>query len=91
MFIGICDDNPAFCEILKKILYTEHYLQKDDQVQIFHSAQEVLKQKDPIHFDILFLDIQMPVMSGPELLYRYSAVFKTSRVVLLTADRKSVV
>lgn len=85
MYIGICDDNSAFCEMLRKILYTEHFIQKDDQVQIFHSAQEILQQKHPIHFDILFLDIKMPVMSGTQLLHQYSVVFETSRVVLLTA------
>lgn len=85
MLIGICDDNPAFCNVLQDILHRGNYVTERDTVMEFHGAKELLDSESPFKFDILFLDIQMPELSGVDLLRRYRSLFQDSRIVYTTA------
>ena len=61
--IGICDDEPTFCESLKKLL-TAYQAESKNQlgVRIFHRGEELI---DSFHngkcpYDILMLDVDVP-------------------------------
>ena len=61
--IGICDDEPIFCESLKKLL-TAYQAESKNQlgVRIFHRGEELI---DSFHngkcpYDILMLDVDVP-------------------------------
>lgn len=67
--IAICDDCQTFAKELEKKLSTICTLQVPEQVDYrilpaFSSAKELLASLDQHPIDILFLDIEMPVMNG---------------------------
>lgn len=66
MWIGVCDDDPNFCNVIVTML--NEFLLPDDQVSVYHSGFQlldaVLREKIPI--DLILLDIEMPGLSGLE-------------------------
>jgi DNA-binding LytR/AlgR family response regulator len=61
--IAICDDTKAERELLKK--YCEHLGYTD--ISFFESGTELLASDELSAFELLFLDIEMPDMSGLEV------------------------
>ena len=85
MLIAICDDIPDFCAMLKESLLAGNFLNQDDRILEFHSAKEFLEKAPLSEVDLLFLDIEMPEMTGIELLRQYRHLFRDTKVVLLTS------
>lgn len=81
--IGICDDIPELCNILHNQLLTGNYTSLPCNISIYHNAQELLDARPEL--DLLFLDIEMPGMSGMELLQQHGALFENTRVAFLTS------
>lgn len=86
--IGICDDMPEMCDIFRAQLLKGNYTTQPFEISIFHSAQEILDTLPKL--DLLFLDIEMPEMSGMELMRQHGALFEDTNVVFLTAHSKFV-
>lgn len=82
MKIGICDDSKEMRDILKNKIIEGNYIE-EYEIQEFESAVEIL-QKEP-KLELLFLDIEMPEMTGIELLRQYSWLFQHVKVVFLTS------
>lgn len=82
MKIGICDDSKEMRDILKNKIIEGNYIE-EYEIQEFESAVEIL-QKEP-KLELLFLDIEMPEMTGIELLRQYSWLFENTKVILLTS------
>src|SRR5687767_2997839 len=56
--ILIVDDNAVNCKILK------HYLeQKGHCCQIVHTGQEAVERATAYNYDIVFMDIEMPILN----------------------------
>ena len=85
MQIGICDDMPSLCTMLKNILLSGDYLENSDQIIEFHSGQEIIDSGRACELDLLFLDIEMPGLSGMELLRQYGHFFQHTKIVFLTS------
>lgn len=63
--IAICDDEKIFVDILYshlKSIFENMYI--DVQFYLFQSASSLIRAYRTHNFDILFMDIDMPVMSG---------------------------
>lgn len=85
MKIGICDDNVELCLQLKKLLLIGKHLQKTDTLFLFHTATELLENENTPTLDLLFLDIELPDMSGIEFMRRFNHIFRHTKVVFLTS------
>ena len=71
--IAIVDDEPQIREILTKVFLKEGF-----DVDAFESAEMFLKSFTRVYYDLLICDINMPTMSGLELIER----------IRLSCDRK---
>lgn len=83
MVIGICDDEREFRVQLKKELNEQRLLQDSDRLLEFSSAFELLEAGEKL--DLLFLDIEMPKLSGMTLMREYPQVFQHTKVVFMTS------
>ncbi len=65
--VAVCDDVQRFNDNLCERL-NEYFNKKDIMLEllVFLSAQEMLEKSNDVAFDVLFLDIDMPGMSGIE-------------------------
>lgn len=61
--IAICDDDEVYAELIRNEII--NFNKNEYKIYIYSSALQVLEAK--IKFDILFLDIEMPEISGIEL------------------------
>lgn len=70
--IALCDDEPDFLLWFKKIIEKEMVFFESDGflIECFSDGSQFLKTHNRRHFDVLFLDIQMPGISGLELAAR---------------------
>lgn len=78
----IVDDEPLAIEVLQS------HIEKMDNLHLKGTFQNPLKAFQAIHYepvDVLFLDIQMPSLSGIELL---KSLAKTPLVIFTTAHRE---
>lgn len=82
--IGICDDEPIVCEILKKkvsICLAE--TKTEAEIECFYSGKELLdNSKKP---DILFLDIEMPELDGIETGKKLRENGKDCKIIVATS------
>lgn len=86
MKIGICDDNIDLCAILREQLIEKSYITSTTVIEEYHSAEELLEANPSL--DLLFLDIEMPGMSGVELLRQHKDSFSSTHVVFLTSHEE---
>ena len=89
MRIGICDDERTSIERVKKcceIVCQETRIEYS--VCIFQSGEEVLqycRDTDKARIDLLFLDIEMPGISGTELMEQVKKKYQIWRIVFVTS------
>ena len=67
MRIGVCDDEPLFLDMLREKL-EGYYRSLDLRIDGFSSGEALVMavEKDPFSWSLVFLDIEMPGMSGLE-------------------------
>ena len=65
MRIAVCDDNDTALNMLNKTI-TDAFSKLTDEfdVRIFSDGKALLDEHKKAQFDIVFLDIDMPVISG---------------------------
>ena len=83
MLIAICDDEPLFCEQLKKeiYLYSSKY-NLDTVVEIFYNGKKLLND---LRFDIIFLDYQMPGLNGLQTAKELRKINQQCTIIFLTS------
>jgi NarL family two-component system response regulator YdfI len=85
----IVDDHPIVREGLKLIFETEEELEIADEATNGKEALNLLGQKK---YDLILLDISMPVMDGLEFLQEKERIKNTTGVVILTTvDDKDII
>ncbi len=89
LLLAVCDDIPIECATIARQI--ENILKPSDinfEIKKFFSGQELLKSKEG--FDIIFLDIKMPEVSGMELAKELRRQEKQSLIIFITSAREYV-
>ncbi len=76
-------------EMSRKVM--AHFIEKTNFLQLtkeFDNAMDAIHYLDDEHVDIIFLDIQMPEMSGMEFI---NALEKDIEIILITSEQKYAV
>ncbi len=76
-------------EMSRKVM--AHFIEKTDFLQLtseFDNAMDAINYLDDEHVDIIFLDIQMPAMSGMDFI---NALEKDIEIILITSEQKYAV
>ena len=77
--ILIVDDEKDFCKLLKEILEEEGH-----SVTITHSGKSAVNLCKRKHFDLIFMDIVMPMMDGIEAFKKISKIDPDAKMVFIT-------
>ncbi len=77
--ILVADDDPSVCSIVARALSAQGY-----RVRTASSGHEALMAVDHQHFDMMFLDIKMPGVSGLDVLRHVTNSHPDTVVVMLT-------
>ncbi len=77
--ILIVDDEPAACESLQDILVEKGY-----RIEIATSGENALEKVEDKDFDVIFIDVKMPVMNGLELYMAMKNVKSNVKAVMMT-------
>jgi CheY-like chemotaxis protein len=85
--ILVAEDNVSnqivICELLKKIGY--------ENITVAHDGVDAYTQMISIHFDIIFMDLKMPMMNGLDVTIKYNSHLKdtnakSSIIIAVTAN-----
>ncbi len=70
--IAICDDDTIFLSIIKNEIEVELLKNKlDFYIDTYDNSEKLLEIVNSINYDLLFLDIDMPNITGIELVNNY--------------------
>ena len=92
MYIALCDDNQT--ELSRLISILEEYRSKRDSsmtYEIFRSAAELLEAMPGHHFNLVFLDILMPGITGMDAAREIRHSNSTIPIIFLTSSREYAV
>lgn len=89
MKIGVCDDERLLQEIMCRELEA-YYRSLDLEIRTFSRGQELLEdlEREPLAYACIFLDIEMPGMSGLETAEAIRTMGCQTPVILLTSHRE---
>ncbi len=85
--ISICDDDIEFLEILeKKIIVHLSGCNYKYRIDKFFSGKDLIEEieKNGLKYDIIFLDIGMPDVSGIEVARRLNSILKSKFILIFT-------
>ena len=77
----VVDDDDEFRETL-----TKRFSREDFKIQSAASGEQALKLAEQRNFDVAIFDMQMPGMSGLELLKRFKETHPECEIILLTGQ-----
>ncbi|HEY1047981.1 MAG TPA: response regulator transcription factor [Bacteroidia bacterium] len=77
----VVDDHPVYRKGIKRILNNIEFISECDEADNGTKAIEALEKK---HYDIVLLDLQMPVMDGIETAGVILKRFSRSKIIVLT-------
>lgn len=78
--IAICDDEKIFTDKLKKRLLDYN---NDFQIDVFQLGRKLLE--NPVKYDLIFLDIEMPEMNGMDIAMELRKIKYEGHLVFLTS------
>lgn len=81
----LVDDEISLLNAIKKLLLLEGY-----QVEIATSGKEAIKASSKNHFDIVFLDVNMPELNGLETYKELKKIIPDVPVVMMTGYGRSL-
>jgi excisionase family DNA binding protein len=76
----IVDDDPMIREILNEIVQNQGFTATTAE-----SGEDALAEVSKQHFDLIFLDLRLPGLSGPEVMESIKAIDKNTVVTVVTA------
>ena len=86
MKIAICDDEINFQKELQKEL-EKYYSVLEVEIEVFNSGNDFLERFDnnPMDFQIIFMDIEMPGLNGLDVSKRIREVNQSVPIIFLTS------
>jgi len=78
MKILVVDDDPIIRKLLLEVLTNDGH-----QVTIVENGLEALREAQKQSFDLLFLDVHMPIMNGLETLISVREMYPTMAVAMM--------
>lgn len=85
MNIAICDDNPADLEYMTKIIYQAFdHNRIICNMKTYTNAGDLLEANQIQLFDVVFLDLDMPEMSGMEAAAQLNKLHEATEIVFIT-------
>jgi len=82
--ILIVDDNRLTCWGLERVFSSGDYL-----VTVVNNGKDAISEISDRHFSSVFLDINLPDISGLEVLHEIKRVSPQTKVVVMTADNSN--
>ena len=79
--IILVDDEPDICKLYQIVLEDAGY-----ECKSYTHTLKALKEFRPNYYDLLILDIKMPVLNGFELCKKIREVDKTVQIIFITAS-----
>src|ERR687887_2560089 len=79
--IILVDDEPDICKLYQIVLEDAGY-----ECKSYTHTLKALKEFRPNYYDLLILDIKMPVLNGFELCKKIREVDNTVRIIFITAS-----
>jgi len=89
--IGICDDSPAFLQQTKHILDGWVHRPQDITTDFFEDGDALLTAHAQKPFDIILLDIVMPLLNGIDTARELREKDRTVKIVFLTSSAEFAV
>lgn len=83
-FILVVDDEQDFTEVMKDILQSWGY-----KVEVTQTGYDALQRLSLQKYDVILLDVLMPLINGLETLKRIKRIDREVPVVILTADGRA--
>ena len=81
MRILVVDDEPDLCMVYQIVLQDSGY-----ECKSYTDSVKALQEFRPNYYDLILLDIKMPVLNGLELCKKIIEVDKTVHIVFITAS-----
>jgi two-component system response regulator HydG len=82
-FILLVDDDPTHCDNLKDILDDKGY-----KVGVSHNGKEAVSCVKDNHYDIVFIDVKMPVLNGLETYLEIKKIRPQIIAIMITGFRQ---
>lgn len=79
--ILVCDDDETICYLLK-----EQLVEKDFTIDMVYDGKYAIENMKKKNYDLLLLDLKMPIMQGEEVLKFVKEYYPSVQVIILTAD-----
>ena len=89
--IAICDDDPTFLTLTAAVIGRWENKPLDLQLETFENGDELIRVHDEVPFDIVFLDVLMPLLNGIETARAIRERDKKVKIVFLTATAEFAV
>lgn len=84
MRIALCDDQPSQLEYLHSMILA--WKSRETSITCFDNGDDLLRAHTAAPFDIIFLDILMPLLSGMETARELRQTDRTVKLVFLTSS-----
>lgn len=85
LHISICDDESVIAEQVKKLIQEELSNQQiTAYIEVFSNGGEFLEQYEVRDNELIFLDMDMPVKSGMDVMKELEPLSKNKNIILLT-------
>ena len=80
--VAICDDDKLLCTKIENILLA--YKDEIIQTEVYFSCEKLFDDlKNDMHYDLIYLDIELKMMNGVELGWRIRNELKNDRIQML--------
>ena len=84
--IAVCDDNDKILNKIAKIIKIAFAKENvESEVSVYNTGRELLKEHSTRKFDVIFLDIDMPEVSGFDVAKQLRERFDRCQIVFVTS------
>lgn len=84
--VAVCDDDPKQLHKINDIIFKAFSVYTDDyKICSFENGKTLLEKNSEEQFDVLFLDIDMPEVSGFDIAMKLRADFSSCFIIFITS------